>query len=594
MSRAENKIAENLITDNIDIWTGAIKKRGSQGRGSNKKIELYGIKKLRELILDLAVRGLLVPQDSNDEPVSVLLEKIAAERDSLLKNKKIKKPKKLPDISKGEQIGDLPKGWEFIRLNDLGEWGAGATPSRSNTELYGGEIPWFKSGELVGDYISVSEETVTEEALKKASLRFNKVGDVLLAMYGATIGKTSILEVAGTTNQAVCACTPFTGLSNVYLLTLLKAFKPRFIGMGAGGAQPNISREKIIFTVVALPPEPEQHRIVAKVDELMALCDQLEQQTENSIAHHQTLVEALLDVLTDALATRDENGAAVFQQAWQRIAENFDVLFTTEQSVEKVKQTILQLAVMGKLTDPRIDDTRIENLLDGIYTERCAYRNSSKEKDVLVEEFENSKSSIFNNRAQAKARFFCDFITKGTTPSKHELLVNGEIPFLKVYNIVNQQLDFDYKPTFIALDTHNKLGRSRIYPGDVIMNIVGPPLGKVAIVSNQFSEWNMNQALAVYRPVGGVFNKFIYFVLSARSTLESVLKEVKGTAGQDNLSLEQCRDLLITLPSIEEQHRIVTKVEELMTLCDQLKSQLTKSQATQLHLTDAIAEGILK
>ncbi|MFT7561193.1 MAG: hypothetical protein ACI93R_003118 [Flavobacteriales bacterium] len=90
MSRAENKIAENLITDNIDIWTGAIKKRGSQGRGSNKKIELYGIKKLRELILDLAVRGLLVPQDSNDEPVSVLLEKIAAERDSLLKNKKIK------------------------------------------------------------------------------------------------------------------------------------------------------------------------------------------------------------------------------------------------------------------------------------------------------------------------------------------------------------------------------------------------------------------------------------------------------------------------------------------------------------------------
>ncbi|WP_220733755.1 restriction endonuclease subunit S, partial [Shewanella morhuae] len=206
-----------------------------------------------------------------------------AEKAQLVKDKKIKKPKVLPEISDDEIPFDIPNTWVFVRLNELGEWGAGSTPSRSSSELYGGDIPWFKSGELSQDYIYESEETVTELALKKSSLRYNSIGDVLLAMYGATIGKAAILGVRGTTNQAVCACTPFLGFSNIYLLMLLKAYRPRFIGMGAGGAQPNISREKIIATVIALPPQEEQQRIVAKVDELMSLCDALEAQTEASI-----------------------------------------------------------------------------------------------------------------------------------------------------------------------------------------------------------------------------------------------------------------------------------------------------------------------
>ncbi|MAD77727.1 MAG: restriction endonuclease [Rheinheimera sp.] len=230
---------------------------------------------LKETILQLAVMGKLVPQNPNDEPASVLLERIAAEKAQLVKDKKIKKPKVLPEISEDEKLFELPIGWEFVRFNDLGEWGAGSTPRRGNIEYYNGSIPWFKSGELNSDYISESEEHISELALKETSVRYNNIGDVLVAMYGATIGKTSILSVRATTNQAVCACTPFNGFKNTFLLMLLKASKSRLIGMGAGGAQPNISREKIINTVIALPPTSEQHRIVAKVDELMALCDQL-------------------------------------------------------------------------------------------------------------------------------------------------------------------------------------------------------------------------------------------------------------------------------------------------------------------------------
>ena len=139
-----------------------------------------------------------------------------------------------------------------------------------------------------------SEERITREALNKCSLRLNKPGDVLIAMYGATIGKLGLLMVEGTTNQAVCACTCHPSFYNQYLFLFLLAWRSRFKGKGEGGAQPNISKEKIVATICALPPLAEQHRIVAKVDELMALCDQLEQQLTQSRADGQRLLQSIL------------------------------------------------------------------------------------------------------------------------------------------------------------------------------------------------------------------------------------------------------------------------------------------------------------
>jgi type I restriction enzyme S subunit len=170
----------------------------------------------------------------------------------------------------------IPSNWAWAYLNDFGDWGSGSTPNRSNHEFYDGKIPWLKSGELNDGIVSESEEKVTELALEKCSLRLNKPGDVLLAMYGATVGKVAILGIEATTNQAVCACTCFSGVFNRYLFILLKAFKQQFISESAGAAQPNFSKDKIIRTIAPLPPLAEQRRIVAKVEELLALCDELE------------------------------------------------------------------------------------------------------------------------------------------------------------------------------------------------------------------------------------------------------------------------------------------------------------------------------
>ncbi|MBA4800794.1 MAG: restriction endonuclease subunit S, partial [Euryhalocaulis sp.] len=234
------------------------------------------VSRLRRFVLDLAMRGKLVPQDAGDEPASDLLKRIAAEKARLVQAKAIKNSK-IPPIEEQEYPFPIPFNWCWTRLGAIGDWGSGSTPSRSNPDLYGGGITWLKSGEL-GDCLNLrgSEETVTEKAVQSGSFRRNKPGDVLIAMYGATIGKLAILAEEAVTNQAVCGCSPFSGVFNRFLFLFLLAQRSAFQASSEGGAQPNISKIKIVGTAFPLPPRAEQRRIVAKVEELMALLDRLE------------------------------------------------------------------------------------------------------------------------------------------------------------------------------------------------------------------------------------------------------------------------------------------------------------------------------
>jgi type I restriction enzyme S subunit len=231
-----------------------------------------------------------VPQDPTDEPASVLLARIREEKARLVKEKKIKKDKNESLIYRGddnsyyEKFADgtvkcideeipfeIPQGWEWARMGSIGNWGAGATPSRGNSAYYkDGEILWLKTGELNDGVIYDSEEKITQLALRECSLKLNKVGDVLIAMYGATIGKLGIVGQELTTNQACCGCTPYEGIYNYYLFYFLMANKTNFIKQGEGGAQPNISRDKLVKFLIPLPPLQEQKRIVMALDNVLA------------------------------------------------------------------------------------------------------------------------------------------------------------------------------------------------------------------------------------------------------------------------------------------------------------------------------------
>ena len=578
---------EKLITNHLELWTAAVRPKSSAGRGSNSKLELTGIKKLRELILELAVRGKLVPQDSNDEPASVLLKRIAAEKALLIKSKTIKKTKILPDVTEDELYFELPDGWMWARLNDLGDWGAGATPTRGNPAFYGGDIPWFKSGELNSNYIFESEETVTELALNKSSLRYNSIGDVLVAMYGATIGKTSILGVKATTNQAVCACTPFSGFLNTYLLCLLKAYRPRLVDMGAGGAQPNISREKIIATVIALPPTSEQQRIVQKIEELMALCDQLEQQSEAQLAAHQTLVEALLATLTDS-ADADE-----LAQNWARLAQHFDTLFTTESSIDTLQQTILQLAVMGKLVPQDPTDEPASALLERIAAEKARLVKEKKiKKEKPLPAISEDEKPFELPEGWECIRLGLVTSVKGgkRLPAGHQFSAVAtphiyiRVTDMKGGSINNNDL------AYISSSTQKLISNYTISTDDLYVTIAGT-IGNVGVVPARFDGMNLTENAAKII-LHGVNKLWLKNALGSECS-QSQFNEKTNQLAQPKLALHRIESCIILLPPLNEQSRIVAKVDELMSVCDQLKAHLQTSQQTQLALAEALVEGAL-
>ena len=239
------------------------------------------IQKTKSKILDLAIRGQLVPQNPDDEPASALLERIRAEKKELIKQGKIKRDKKESIIFKGEdnsyyeKIGktnkcidseipfEIPNSWLWCRLESIGNWQTGSTPSRRNDKYYGGSIPWIKTGDLNNGYIIDIPEYITEKALNETAVKLIPAGTVLIAMYGATIGKVGITTCEATTNQACCACCNPYGVLPEYLFYYLQSQKENFINMAEGGAQPNISKEKIVATLIPIPPYEKQAQIVS-------------------------------------------------------------------------------------------------------------------------------------------------------------------------------------------------------------------------------------------------------------------------------------------------------------------------------------------
>ena len=172
---------------------------------------------------------------------------------------------------------EVPDNWAWTTLGNIGTWQAGGTPSRSNKSYYGGNIPWLKTGDLNDGLIANIPEKITEDAVANSSAKINPTGSVLIAMYGATIGKLGILTFPATTNQACCACIEYFAITQKYLFYFLLSHRDMFIAKGGGGAQPNISKEIIVNTAIPLPPLAEQERIVTEIERWFTLIDQLEQ-----------------------------------------------------------------------------------------------------------------------------------------------------------------------------------------------------------------------------------------------------------------------------------------------------------------------------
>ena len=255
------------------------------------------IENLRQSILQQAVAGKLCEQDPNDEPVSVLLEKIKTKKERLINEEKIKKQKPLPPINDEEKPFGLPKGWEWCRLGELANIATGSTPSKNKIEYYMyGTIPWITSSETGQEYISSARYYVTDLAVKECNLTINQPHTLVMAMYGQgkTRGQITELGIPATTNQACATISCYMSSMNPYLKIYCKKIYQEIRQLASGGAQPNLNLNKIKEYVVPCPPLSEQYRIVEKVEKLMKLCDQLEIEIANASLYSSKLIEAIL------------------------------------------------------------------------------------------------------------------------------------------------------------------------------------------------------------------------------------------------------------------------------------------------------------
>ena len=568
-----------LLTQHLGIWTSAeTEKKSGRGRASGNAGSVYGIKKLRELILELAVRGKLVPQDANNEPASELLKRIQTEKAKLIAEGKLKKENPLAPISEEEKQFELPSGWEYIRVSDVAFSQAGFAFKSNAFNEDGQGLPLIRIRDVGQEFTG----TYYDGEYRKEFIV--KHGDYLISMDGEFRVATWKLSEA-LLNQRVSRLIFFSKeTSHDFVCHFLQNRLRELQGTKAYTTVDHLSGGQISNSIIGFPPLVEQDRIVAKVDALMALCDKLENQHLNALEAHETLVSELLATLTQS------KDAADFNANWQRIYEHFDVLFTTQPSIAALKQTLLQLAVMGKLVPQDPNDEPAGELLKRIQAEKAkliAEGKLKKEKPLTpISEVEKS-FKLPKGWEWVKLNELLTKIGAGSTPlGGKQVYVNEGIPFLRSQNVWDDGLRLD-DVAFITSDTHIKMSGTHVESGDLLFNITGASIGRCSIVPESFITGNVSQHVTIIRLVSTQILRFMHLVLTSQHVQQTVM-DVQVGVSREGLSIGKLGQFVISLPPIAEQHRIVAKVDVLMALCDQLSSRIQKASQQQQLIADAL------
>lgn len=539
-----------LVADNINIWTAAIERKSGAGRGGGKRIGLYGIERLRALILDLAVRGRLVPQDAGDEPASELLKRIAAERKDLFAKGKISKPKSLLKIERHDI--SAPETWAIARFGEIFslEYGDNLpAPKRSGT----GEYNVYGSNGVVGTHNSYRIEHPCVVVGRKGS-----AGALNLSMSPCWV------------TDVAYYCFPPADMDLHFQYILFQTLGLDVLGKGI---KPGLNRNDANVLPVAIPPLAEQRRIVAKVDELMALCDALERESVDAIAAHQSLVEALLATLVNSA------DAADLARQWARLESHFDTLFITEASIDALKQTILELAVRGKLVKQDAEDG--ENRLP-------SFRQMSLSSDWDEKVFQHGRG-LFNLPSGWKIAPLAQVASHivdcpHTTPKWTE---SGEL-CVRTNQIKPRHLDLS-QPNYVSTETYSdRIGRLEPLEGDILYIREGGILGVGCRIPAGI-KLCLGQRSMLIRCHASLSSHYLEIVMNSPFIVDQAIYWITGGAAP-RVNMSTVRGYPIPIPPLAEQRRIVAKVDALVALCDALKARLADAAQTQRHLADAITE----
>ena len=430
----------------------------------------------------------------------------------------------------------LPCGWEWCRMGSIGEWGAGATPAKGNIEYYNGNILWLRTGELNNDVVYDTEIKVTEKALKECSLRLNKIGDVMIAMYGATIGKVAIVGKEMTTNQACCACTPI-GIFNWYLFYFLMGSQLDFIKKGEGGAQPNISREKLIAHLIPVPPIEEQHRIVDQIREVLPYVERYDHsQIEQNLLNKSIKPKFRKSILQEAI-----QGKLVFQDPNDEPASIL---------LQRIKEEKLRLVKEGKLKKKDVIDSTIFRGDDNKYYEQIGQEIVDVSDEIPFDLPESWQWTRLGRIVR---------MSIGKTPARGDVRYwsNATKPWVSISDMADYSHIRTTKEKISETAASTMMGA--ISPRGSLLMSFKLTVGRTSILD--IDAYHNEAIISIYPYIDEEYalRDFLFYSLPLLSNMGESKDAIKGKT----LNSRSLNRLLIPLPPLKEQRHIINRLEEL-------------------------------
>jgi type I restriction enzyme S subunit len=544
------------------------------------------IARLRRFILDLAVRGKLVPQDAKDEPVSKLLKKIAKEKAQLVGVGGIRKFIAPSSVEIDNEPFDVPRSWQWVKLGDiLTKLTDGTHHSPPNAPT--GDFKYItakniKNEGILLDDISYVPRKVHDEIYSRCN---PERGDILYIKDGATTGVVTINDLDE----------PFSMLSSVALLKLPRCIYNRIIvlflrspffydqmrGFMKGAAIPRVTLKRMAPALVPLPPLAEQHRIVAKVDELMALCDRLEVARAEREATRDRLAAA-------SLARLNTPDPATFQAGARFALSATPALTTRPDQIKQLRQTILNLAVQGKLAMQDLNDEAAATLLKRIDSGWSEVVPNSQEASSQPEKEGKGRYKLPSGWEWALIEH-CFSVSGGIQKTPARMPRTHAFPYLGVGNVYRGRLELATVKQFELLE--GELEKYRLNTNDILVvegNGSANEIGRCAVWRNEIENCVHQNHLIRCRPLLASLTPYAELYLNSPYGVAEMKRLAITSAGLFSLSVGKIRKIPLPLPPLAEQHRIVAKVDALMKICDQLEASLDHTATIRRRLLDAL------
>ena len=546
-----------------------------------------GIARLREFVLQLAVRGRLVPQIPDDEPARFLLHQLKEGKERLLADEIIAKPRHPCGMCVTQEPFEVPATWTWLRLGDMGAIVGGGTPKSGERSFWANRdgIPWLTPADMRSQgsrYISRGNRDITSEGLERSSAQLLPAGSVLFSSR-APIGHVGIAANPLSTNQGFKSCVPYIEDMSEYLYLFLKQAGPGIDKQATGTTFKEISGKEVALIPIPIPPLGEQHRIVAKVDELMGLLDRLEEAQRR----RETIRTASRDSALAAL--RAAGTADEIKAAWMRIAVRMNEFLVTPDDVTPLRELVLQLAVQGRIVSQDPKDESATMLLERITVDRNRLVKDKKtSKPKALPEITRDEMPADVPEGWTTARFgeiFLEVFTGpfGTSLKKSEYVGDGT-PVINPQNIKSGCI-VPSPETTVGSETLKRLTGFRVARNDLVVARRGE-MGRCAVVGAVETGWLCGTGSMILRPAEGIYPSFVAMFLRSPSTVDRLSGDAVGSTMQ-NLNQRIMLNLVFALPPTVEQHRIATKVDELMILIDQIEGCFNKKQISHEAFSDA-------